>query len=84
MFHYLKFFVLFLFLAVTAEEAGLRGSEYYAQHPLAPLNKTALDLNFDAFYPFGRTKDVSVSGAERTTSVALAVALPAGFVAVTV
>jgi Zn-dependent M28 family amino/carboxypeptidase len=56
-----------LFLAVTAEEAGLRGSEYYAQHPLVPLNKTALNLNFDAFYPYGRTKDVSVSGAERTT-----------------
>jgi Zn-dependent M28 family amino/carboxypeptidase len=56
-----------LFLAVTAEEAGLRGSEYYAEHPLIPLNKTALNLNFDAFYPYGRTKDVSVSGAERTT-----------------
>jgi Zn-dependent M28 family amino/carboxypeptidase len=56
-----------LFLAVTAEEAGLRGSEYYAEHPLVPLNKTALNLNFDAFYPYGRTKDVSVSGAERTT-----------------
>src|SRR6202011_3697859 len=35
-----------LFLAVTAEEAGLRGSEYYAEHPLIPLNKTALNLNF--------------------------------------
>lgn len=56
-----------LFLAVTAEEAGLRGSEYYAEHPITPLNKTALDVNFDAFFPFGRTKDVEVSGAERTT-----------------
>ena len=56
-----------LFAAVTAEEAGLRGSEYYAEHPLMPLGKIALDLNFDAFYPFGRTKDVSVVGAERTT-----------------
>ncbi len=56
-----------LFLAVTAEEAGLRGSEYYASHPIFPLNKTALSLNFDAFLPFGRTKDVEVSGADRTT-----------------
>jgi Zn-dependent M28 family amino/carboxypeptidase len=56
-----------LFAAVTAEEAGLRGTEYYAEHPLIPLGKTALDLNFDAFYPFGRTKDVSVVGAEKTT-----------------
>src|ERR1700731_1317010 len=56
-----------IFAAVTAEEAGLRGSEYYAEHPVMPLGKTALDLNFDGFYPFGRTKDVSVGGAERTT-----------------
>ncbi len=56
-----------IFVAVTAEEAGLRGSEYYADHPVLPLGKTALDLNFDAFPPFGRTKDVEVTGAERTT-----------------
>jgi Zn-dependent M28 family amino/carboxypeptidase len=56
-----------IFAAVTAEEAGLRGSEYYAAHPTIPLAKTALDLNFDAFYPFGRTKDISVTGADRTT-----------------
>jgi Zn-dependent M28 family amino/carboxypeptidase len=56
-----------VFAAVTAEEAGLRGSEYYAEHPVIPLGKTALDLNFDGFYPFGRTKDISVGGADRTT-----------------
>jgi Zn-dependent M28 family amino/carboxypeptidase len=56
-----------IFAAVTAEEAGLRGSEYYAAHPTIPLGKTALNLNFDAFYPFGKTKDVSVGGADRTT-----------------
>ncbi len=56
-----------LFLAVTAEEAGLRGSEYYGRHPLIPPSKLALDLNYDALYPFGRTADVSVTGAERTT-----------------
>jgi Zn-dependent M28 family amino/carboxypeptidase len=57
-----------IFVAVTAEEAGLRGSEYYADHPVIPMGKTALDLNFDAFPPFGRTKDVEVTGAERTTA----------------
>jgi Zn-dependent M28 family amino/carboxypeptidase len=56
-----------LFAAVTAEEAGLRGTEYYTAHPVIPLSKTALDLNFDAFFPFGRTKDVAVTGANRTT-----------------
>lgn len=56
-----------LFLAVTAEEAGLRGSEYYGEHPVIPLGKTALNLNFDAYYPFGATKDVYVTGADRTS-----------------
>lgn len=60
-----------LFLAVTAEEGGLRGSEYYAQHPAVPPGQTALGLNFDAFYPFGRTRDVVVGGAERTTAYPL-------------
>ena len=56
-----------LFLAVTAEEGGLKGSEYYAAHPLAPAAKTAIDLNYDALYPFGRAKDVVLTGADRTT-----------------
>ena len=56
-----------LFLAVTAEEGGLRGSDYYAQHPLVPPGKTAVAINFDGFLPFGRTRDVVALGAERTT-----------------
>lgn len=56
-----------LFIFVTAEESGLLGSEYYGEHPEAPAGQTAADINFDAFYPFGKTRDVSVTGAERTT-----------------
>jgi Zn-dependent M28 family amino/carboxypeptidase len=56
-----------LFLAVTAEEGGLRGSEFYAMHPIIPAGKTAVNINYDALYPFGRTRDVAVGGAERTT-----------------
>jgi Zn-dependent M28 family amino/carboxypeptidase len=56
-----------LFVALTAEEAGLRGSEFYAAHPATPAAKTAADLNFDGFYPYGRTSDVSLTGADRTT-----------------
>ena len=56
-----------LFLSVTAEEDGLRGSEYYAAHPLVPAAKTAIDLNFDAVFPWGRALDVVLTGAERTT-----------------
>ncbi|MXV52263.1 M28 family peptidase [Pedobacter sp. HMF7647] len=51
-----------LFLAVTGEEQGLLGSEYYAAHPLFPLNKTVADLNMDALHPFGETTDVAVTG----------------------
>ncbi len=61
-----------LFLAVTAEEGGLKGSEFYAAHPLIPPAKTALALNFDAFYPWGRAKDVVLTGADRTTVFPLA------------
>ena len=56
-----------LFLSVTAEEGGLKGSEYYGSHPLIPAARTAIDLNYDALYPWGRAKNVVITGAERTT-----------------
>lgn len=56
-----------LFLFVSAEEAGLRGSNYYGEHPVIPAGKTAVALNFDMFAPWPRTKDVVLIGAERTT-----------------
>jgi hypothetical protein len=56
-----------IFVSVTAEEAGLRGSEYYAAHPAVPAGKTAADFNLDGLFPFGRSIDVVVTGAERTT-----------------
>src|SRR5205085_11903784 len=57
-----------VFLAVTAEEKGLLGSEYYTRHPLLPLGKTALNLNFDMILPLGVPESVVVNGAERTTA----------------
>ena len=51
-----------LFLAVTAEESGLLGSEFYAENPLVPLAKTAAVINIDALYPLGRAKDIEVVG----------------------
>jgi hypothetical protein len=61
-----------LFLSVTAEEGGHRGSEYYAAHPFIPAPETAIDLNYDAVFPWGRAKDVVITGAERTTVYPLA------------
>ncbi len=57
-----------LFLAVTAEEKGLLGSKYYAQNPIVPLGKTALDLNFDMILPLGVPESIVVTGADRTTA----------------
>lgn len=51
-----------LFIAVTAEEQGLLGSQYYAEHPIYPLNKTVADLNMDALGNYGRTKDFVITG----------------------
>jgi Zn-dependent M28 family amino/carboxypeptidase len=51
-----------VFLAVTAEEKGLLGSEYYATHPLYPIGKTVADLNVDAWQPVGRQKNFTVRG----------------------
>jgi Zn-dependent M28 family amino/carboxypeptidase len=51
-----------IFLAVTAEEQGLLGSEYYATHPIYPLNKTIADLNMDALGSYGETKDFAITG----------------------
>jgi hypothetical protein len=36
-----------VFMAVSGEEKGLWGSEYYSDHPLFPLDKTTVDLNID-------------------------------------
>ncbi|GAB2516520.1 M28 family metallopeptidase [Lysobacter humi (ex Lee et al. 2017)] len=51
-----------VFLAVTAEEKGLLGSEYYASKPLYPLGKTAGVLNMDALDPNGPARDFTTSG----------------------
>ena len=36
-----------LFILLGGEECGLYGSEYYAAHPLFPVNKTLLMINLD-------------------------------------
>jgi Zn-dependent M28 family amino/carboxypeptidase len=51
-----------VFLSVTGEEQGLLGSEYYATHPIYPLNKTVADLNMDALGNYGETKDIAITG----------------------
>jgi Zn-dependent M28 family amino/carboxypeptidase len=54
-----------VFLAVTAEEKGLLGSEYYAANPLYPLAKTAGVINMDALGVYGPARNFSISGAAK-------------------
>jgi Zn-dependent M28 family amino/carboxypeptidase len=56
-----------LFLSVTAEEKGLLGSQYYAEHPLYPLSKTLADINMDVLNMLGRTKDIEIIGLGQST-----------------
>ena len=56
-----------LFLAVTAEEKGLLGAKYYAEHPLYPLNKTLANINMDGINQWGKTKDITVVGLGNST-----------------
>jgi Zn-dependent M28 family amino/carboxypeptidase len=51
-----------LFLAVTAEEQGLLGSQYYSVSPIYPLAKTLANINMDSLGMRGRTKDIVVIG----------------------
>ena len=51
-----------VFLAVTAEEKGLLGSEYYATHPLYPLAKTVAVLNTDSLGVWGPERNFTIAG----------------------
>ena len=54
-----------VFLAVTAEEKGLLGSEYYAQNPLFPAARTAGVINTDGGQLWGRARNFTISGNAR-------------------
>jgi Zn-dependent M28 family amino/carboxypeptidase len=54
-----------VFLAVTAEEKGLLGSEYYAANPLYPLGKTAGMINTDVLGVLGPAKDYTIRGNQK-------------------
>jgi len=49
-------------MAVTAEEKGLLGTEYYVANPLFPLSKTAGVINTDSMGTHGPSRDFTISG----------------------
>lgn len=51
-----------LFAFVTAEEAGLLGSQYLGEHPPVPARDIIADLNMDEVNPEGAVRDLVVLG----------------------
>jgi Zn-dependent M28 family amino/carboxypeptidase len=51
-----------VFALWSAEERGLLGSEYYARHPIFPLEKTAANITFDILNTAGPSRDVVLIG----------------------
>lgn len=55
-----------IFAAVTLEESGLLGSEYYAANPVYPLAKTVGGVNMDGVGPGSPSRDVTVTGGDKS------------------
>jgi Zn-dependent M28 family amino/carboxypeptidase/peroxiredoxin len=54
-------------LFVTGEERGLLGSQWYCDHPVVPLEKTAAVINLDGMNVLGRTRDLAIIGMGQST-----------------
>ncbi|HYH46268.1 MAG TPA: M28 family peptidase, partial [Thermoanaerobaculia bacterium] len=56
-----------LFLAVTAEESGLHGSDYFARHPTVPAGRIVANVNLDMALMLFPLRDVIAFGAEHSS-----------------
>ena len=56
-----------VFLHVTAEEQGLLGSEWYGDHPVYPLARTAADINIDMLPFTPASRNIAIFGLGKTT-----------------
>jgi Zn-dependent M28 family amino/carboxypeptidase len=63
------------FVFTTAEESGLLGADYFATHPPVAMDKVAANINIDGINYLGRTTDIVLLGAERSTIGQVAQAL---------
>ena len=64
-----------LILFVAAEEQGLLGSQYYAQHPTFAPGKIAANINIDGGNFFGRARDIAQIGSGKSSLDAVAAAV---------
>lgn len=56
-----------LFLAVTGEERGLLGSDYFVHHPTVPLEKMVANVNLDMYLMLHPLRDIVAFGAEHSS-----------------
>lgn len=56
-----------LFLIVGAEEVGLLGSKYWAEHPTVHPGKVTANINLDGMNVYGKTKDLVLVGYGRNS-----------------
>jgi Zn-dependent M28 family amino/carboxypeptidase len=56
-----------LFILVTAEESGLLGSAYFGEHPTVPASKIIAALNMDIVPLFGRVRNLTVAGDNKSS-----------------
>ena len=55
-----------LFVAVTGEEKGLLGSQYFARHPTVKAEDIVADLNLDMFLPLFPLRILTAIGAQES------------------
>jgi Zn-dependent M28 family amino/carboxypeptidase len=69
-----------MLLFVAAEEQGLIGSQYFAEHPPIPAGKMAANINYDSGNIWGETRDITFIGFGKSSldAVALEVAARQG------
>ena len=56
-----------VFAAVDGEEAGLLGSQYYAEHPTDSPNQIAAAINIDGINIWGKSRDITIVGFGKST-----------------
>lgn len=56
-----------LFLAVTGEEAGLLGSDYFARNPTVPIGQIVADVNMDGLAMLYDFRDIVGIGVEHSS-----------------
>jgi Zn-dependent M28 family amino/carboxypeptidase len=56
-----------LFVAVTGEEKGLLGSQYFTSAPTVPLKNIVAEINMDMYLPLFPLKSLAVMGLEEST-----------------